>query len=131
MKIVDLRKLYLATALALGSLLLAMPSLFGPPATTTAQVVGPLPTFRPFFARSYGGKCLDFGGQAWWVVHNHNRGGGGYGVVTGYGGFPLIEGNTFLSNRHSIAADETARNGYRARFNLVLSPAPTYQGSRP
>jgi hypothetical protein len=27
----------------------------------TAQVVGPIASYNPFFVRNYGGKCLDFG----------------------------------------------------------------------
>jgi hypothetical protein len=41
------------------------------------------------------------------------------------GGFPLIEGNTFVSNRHAIAGTaSTPKTGYRAWSNLVLSAAP-------
>src|SRR5215831_4281460 len=60
------------------------------------------------------------------IHHNQNVYGDGlgYGVVTGNGGYPSVEGNTFLSNIHSIAGDGTARSGYRAWFNLVLSKDP-------
>jgi hypothetical protein len=52
----------------------------------------------------------------------------GYGVVTSSDGYPLIEGNTFLSNRHAIAGDGSAFSGYRAWLNLVQLPAPHYDG---
>ena len=57
-------------------------------------------------------------------LHHNRQQEKGYGVVTGKGGFPLIEGNTFLANRHAIAA--AGAKAYRnfARFNLVLSEAP-------
>ncbi|MFY9908928.1 MAG: VCBS repeat-containing protein [Candidatus Sulfotelmatobacter sp.] len=48
----------------------------------------------------------------------------GYGVESEHGGFPLIMGNTFYSNRHAIAGDGRAKSGYRAFNNLVLSAAP-------
>lgn len=59
------------------------------------------------------------------VVRNfiHHNNSSGYGVVT-YGGYPLIEGNTFVSNRHSIAASNEADSAYIASFNLVLSTLP-------
>jgi hypothetical protein len=60
------------------------------------------------------------------IHHNQNWTGGGYGVVTGGGGYPSIEGNTFLSNRHSIAGDGAALTGYKASFNLILSATPIY-----
>jgi hypothetical protein len=58
--------------------------------------------------------------------HHNQRAGFGYGVVMGYGGYPLIEGNTFLSNRHAIAGSGGEFDGYRAWFNLVQYPAPHY-----
>ena len=57
-------------------------------------------------------------------LHHNRQQEKGYGVVTGKGGFPFIEGNTFLANRHAIAAAGGSRTGYFARFNLVLSEAP-------
>lgn len=57
-------------------------------------------------------------------IHHNRRQGEGYGVVTKDGANTLIDGNTFLSNRHAIAAGGEARTIYRARYNLVLSPAP-------
>jgi hypothetical protein len=57
--------------------------------------------------------------------HHNHRWGGGYGVVS-YDSYPDIEGNTFLSNRHAIAASSYMFTAYRARFNLVLSAAPDY-----
>ncbi|MEO8347976.1 MAG: hypothetical protein ABI610_03610, partial [Acidobacteriota bacterium] len=49
----------------------------------------------------------------------------GYGVNATSGGFPLIEGNTFLNNRHAIAGtNSTPFTGYRAWSNLVLDDVP-------
>ena len=59
-------------------------------------------------------------------IHHNTRDGGGYGVVVGTDGFAEIVGNTFLMNRHAIAADGMAGTGYRAWFNLVLSNVPSY-----
>ena len=39
----------------------------------------------------------------------------------------MIAGNTFLMNRHAIAADGDTREAYTAWFNLVLSNVPTYK----
>jgi hypothetical protein len=58
-------------------------------------------------------------------IHDNQRWGEGYGVVT-YSANPAIEGNTFLSNRHAIAANKHGFSGYTARFNLVLSASPDY-----
>jgi len=58
-------------------------------------------------------------------IHHNRRQERGYGIFAGEGGFPLIEGNTFVSNRHAIAGDGRPRTGYRAQFNLVLSDSPT------
>ena len=59
-------------------------------------------------------------------IHDNRREGGGYGVVVGAGGYAYIEGNTFLRNRHAIAADGTMLNSYSAWFNLVSADAPCY-----
>lgn len=56
--------------------------------------------------------------------HHNQRDGLGYGVAAYEGAYPLIEGNTFVSNRHAIAADGEANTGYRASRNLVLADAP-------
>lgn len=48
----------------------------------------------------------------------------GYGVEVEQGGYALIDGNTFDSNRHAIAGDGRAKSGYKAWNNLVLSSAP-------
>jgi hypothetical protein len=54
-------------------------------------------------------------------IHHNSMQDAGYGVESTWGGFPLIEGNVFVSNRHAIAAGKgSAHTGYRARFNLVL-----------
>jgi hypothetical protein len=58
-------------------------------------------------------------------IHHNRRQNRGYGVLAREGGFPMIEGNTFVSNRHAIAGDGRPRSGYRAQFNLVLADAPT------
>jgi hypothetical protein len=47
----------------------------------------------------------------------------GYGVGT-YDSYVSIEGNTFITNRHAIAASSGAFSAYRAWFNLVLSASP-------
>jgi hypothetical protein len=58
-------------------------------------------------------------------LHHNRVNGSGYGVDANSGGFPLVAGNTFVSNRHAIAAtNATPLTGYRARANLVLSDAP-------
>ena len=48
----------------------------------------------------------------------------GYGVEMEQGGYALVGGNTFVSNRHAIAGDGRAKSGYQAWNNLVLSAAP-------
>jgi len=57
-------------------------------------------------------------------IHQNESQNLGYGVGSFAGAYPLIEGNTFVSNRHAIAADGIPPTGYRARYNLVLSYAP-------
>jgi hypothetical protein len=64
-------------------------------------------------------------------IHHNRKQEKGYGVVAALGGFPLVEGNTFLANRHAIAANGGAHTGYRAGFNLVLSEAPLQVGYGP
>jgi hypothetical protein len=56
-------------------------------------------------------------------VHNNERDNQGYGIV---GAGDTILGNTFLMNRHSIAADGHTEDTYSAWDNLVLSRAPDY-----
>lgn len=53
----------------------------------------------------------------------------GYGVESEHGGYQLIAGNTFIDNRHAIAADGHAKSGYLAWYNLVLSAAPLQHGT--
>ncbi len=60
-------------------------------------------------------------------IHHNERTDLGYGV--GVGGKVLIVGNTFLMNRHAIAADGDFQDTYTAWFNLVLSNVPTYKSS--
>lgn len=57
-------------------------------------------------------------------IHHNEKQNLGYGVGAFEGSYPLIEANTFLANRHAIAADGVAHQGYRALHNLVLSYAP-------
>lgn len=52
---------------------------------------------------------------------HHNRNPDGYGVVVTYDGHALIEGNTFLHNRHAIAATGQTGPRYFALGNLVQS----------
>jgi hypothetical protein len=57
-------------------------------------------------------------------IHHNRQYEAGYGVEAHYGGFPLIEGNTFNENRHAIMADGKACSKYYAWYNLVLPDAP-------
>ncbi len=58
-------------------------------------------------------------------IHHDRVDGSGYGVNANSGGFPRVEGNTFVQNRHSVAATNSSPlTGYRAHANLVLSSAP-------
>jgi hypothetical protein len=59
-------------------------------------------------------------------IHHNIRGGLGYGVTMYPNGFATIAGNTFVYNRHAIAADGHGLSGYRALYNLVTSAAPGY-----
>lgn len=62
------------------------------------------------------------------VVRNflhHNLSHYGYGVAT-FGSFPWIEGNTFLSHYHAIAASNDSHSAYRASSNLVLAASPEH-----
>ena len=58
-------------------------------------------------------------------LHHNEKDMGGYGVSVGRA---LIEGNTFLMNRHAVTAAGEPHNEYRAAYNLVLSSAPSYSG---
>ena len=58
-------------------------------------------------------------------IHHNEMQNFGYGVEANFGGYPLVEGNTFSLNRHAIAAGYgTAKSGYHAWFNLVLEDGP-------
>jgi hypothetical protein len=57
-------------------------------------------------------------------LHHTERNDDGYGVGLGRA---LIFGNTFLMNRHAIAAGGEPHDEYRASYNLVLSGKPGYQ----
>lgn len=59
-------------------------------------------------------------------IHHNEMDSLGYGAVTGWDGYSSIEGNTFVENRHAIAADSSQFNSYNAVYNLVLSTVPTY-----
>jgi FG-GAP-like repeat len=63
-------------------------------------------------------------------IHHNVMEGFGYGVVVGNDALAGITGNTFLMNRHAIAADGQAGTGYSAWFNLVMSNVPSYKASR-
>ncbi len=60
-------------------------------------------------------------------IHHNQRQEGGYGVQAHRNGFPLIEGNTFVSNRHAIMADGSGCTSYLAWNNLVLWDVPTQE----
>jgi len=57
-------------------------------------------------------------------IHHNEKQNDGYGVDIYNGGYVFIEGNTFVSNRHAIAAGGQLKTRYRAWYNLVLSDAP-------
>jgi hypothetical protein len=59
-------------------------------------------------------------------LHHNAAKGYGYGVTIHANAFATILGNTFLYNRHAIAADGVSGTGYSAYSNLVLSDAPEY-----
>jgi hypothetical protein len=62
-------------------------------------------------------------------IHHNMEEEAGYGTETDYGAYPFVFGNTFVSNRHAIAAGKgTAHTAYRAWYNLVLSSAPLQHG---
>jgi hypothetical protein len=68
-------------------------------------------------------------------IHHNQRDSLGYGVGVKNGALPLIKGNTFAWNRHSINGDGHPQSGYYALYNYVLSPGHkygpefTYEGS--
>ena len=53
-------------------------------------------------------------------MHHNVMDGGGYGVTVDGGAYVTIDGNVFDFNRHAVAADGDAHEGYVARFNYVL-----------
>ena len=59
-------------------------------------------------------------------LHHNERWPEGYGSLMSFGGRADIFGNTFLMNRHAIAAGGEAHEEYRAWYNLVLSSVPIY-----
>jgi hypothetical protein len=60
-------------------------------------------------------------------IHHSRRRSLGYGVSVGGGAFPLIQGNTFSSNRHAIGANPIGGTGYRAIENISLNADPPEQ----
>ena len=61
-------------------------------------------------------------------IHHNERDNNGYGVSTYLGGYAMIEGNTFVANRHAVTGEDgRARTSFRAWYNLVLSYAPCYR----
>lgn len=58
-------------------------------------------------------------------IHHNQKQDAGYGVRAEMNSFPLIEGNTFVSNRHAIKASGSGCTSYLAWNNLVLWAAPT------
>ena len=57
-------------------------------------------------------------------IHHNEKQNSGYGTESHLGAYPLVMGNTFVSNRHAIAAGYgSVHTGYRAWYNLVLSAA--------
>jgi hypothetical protein len=59
-------------------------------------------------------------------IHHNQRNREGYGVGVYDGAIPLVEGNTFDWNRHSISGDGHPQTGYYARYNYVLSGGSRY-----
>lgn len=58
-------------------------------------------------------------------LHHNLMDGYGYGVNAKADAYPLIDGNTFLWNRHAIAmTHSSSKTGYRAWSNLVLERVP-------
>ena len=51
--------------------------------------------------------------------HDKSREGAGYGVVSGHGGNPCVDGNTFAHNRRAVAADIHGQTSCTAKRNLV------------
>src|SRR5258706_1095326 len=59
-------------------------------------------------------------------LHHNERKDLWHGAGMADGSRAVVSGNTFLMNRHSIAADGELHDSYRASFNLILSHAPSY-----
>jgi hypothetical protein len=65
-------------------------------------------------------------------IHHNQKQDAGYGVSTRFGGVALIEGNTFVSNRHAVTGEDgRPGTGFSAWFNLVLAAAPKQQAPVP
>jgi FG-GAP-like repeat len=54
-------------------------------------------------------------------IHDNNKGGDGYGVVSGSGAYPLVFANTLQKNVHSVLTDGYAKSGYVAVANLFMA----------
>ncbi len=52
------------------------------------------------------------------LIHHNDA---GYGVAAGSGAIPLISGNVFLINIHSVTSDGFANSGFAAQNNLFLT----------
>jgi hypothetical protein len=61
--------------------------------------------------------------------HHNIMNNGGYGVEVSGGSYVLVEGNVFDTNRHAVAADGKAFEGYWARYNYVLEGGYKQDGS--
>ncbi|TKB69808.1 MAG: hypothetical protein E8D45_13575 [Nitrospira sp.] len=64
-------------------------------------------------------------------IHHNQKQNRGYGVQAHINSFPLIDGNTFVSNRHAIEASGTGCTNYLAWNNLVLAAAPLQDRAGP
>jgi hypothetical protein len=60
--------------------------------------------------------------------HNEQQIADGYGVASGWGANPLIDGNLFLMNRHSVTGDGSGFTAYSVWNNLFLKSSPTHGG---
>ncbi len=65
-------------------------------------------------------------------IHHNQKQNAGYGAGARFGGVALIEGNTFVSNRHAVTGEDgRPGTGFSAWFNLVLAAAPKQQAPVP
>jgi hypothetical protein len=59
-------------------------------------------------------------------IHHNQQNGLGYGIDVGGGSEALIEANLFDSNRHCIASEGYAKDGYEARYNIITENSPAW-----